>query len=337
MRIINGQIEWDDDELRSVKDLYHLDDRFKGALQRLRTQAALIDEEDYRLRVLDFVTRLDQNLGHVTSQFSGAAPILELGLIDMITARLESQSLDKMPKERFLSSARRVAQMLTDFYSRSLVRLSNGDIGTHIGRQFPTVLDALSDGRRQAMQLTDDLNSASLSLSVQRAEEVTDILEEAAGDQATSDLWHHFDTYADTEGQRADVRQLLGAATIAVGISSATYIIYRAGANLDWASELAKLLLSLPVFGLAAYLFREAGQHRHTERSARETAVRLKTFKLFSEDLPSDQRQSLRLDFGRQVFTQAPVQIPSDNSTQEATALLGALTAALGMASKGAK
>ncbi|NYG06910.1 cation transport regulator ChaB [Phycicoccus badiiscoriae] len=323
----DGEWVWTEEEELASQSFGQLMDAWTDAASRVRANAQTMSDDEYKQAVLTFVNQVERILGAFAQEGRGSAAILELGLLDLIvnmTSNLVPQSMDM---RAFLQSSSEVAAILSDFFARSLNNIASNSnpVGVQMQRRFPQLIDALSTGRQSAILLSEEMGQQQLGHLLERANEVADTLEQTAGDKASEALWHHFDQYASAEKGRADALQFIGVVLVAAGVVSAAFVLKMAGPSLEWSAELARVFLTLPIFGLSAYVFRESGQHRVAARLAQETSVRLKTFKLFSEDLPTEARHELRADFGRQIFSQSPLVLSDVGSSESA-----AITAAIG-------
>lgn len=140
---------------------------------------------------------------------------------------------------------------------------------------------------------------------------------ESAGTTAENSLADEFERLRDSEQRSAN---WFRAATIGlfVGTLVSTAAIAFA-AHKDDASQIGqKLALTIPAFLLAAYLGREASQHRKTARWASVLVAQLKSIRAYCIELPEAHRVDLKAAFGRRVFMDSPDTAAQDSTPADA-------------------
>jgi hypothetical protein len=191
------------------------------------------------------------------------------------------------------------------------------------------MLDSVT--RAELERLVESVAEASEQVSTAR-----DDAKEAAGEVGQLSLAHHFDVYASREDNRVWVMRTVSALLIGIAVFLGNRLLEgMAGAGFA-VSEMARLLIVVPILVLAYYFIREAGHHRDAAQRAKENAVRLKTIAAFATDLNDAEKDRVRAELGKRVFgVEATVAGVSDEvNAKDAASLLGAVTALVGVVKK---
>lgn len=176
-----------------------------------------------------------------------------------------------------------------------------------------------------ARSIGGQVDARQASRAISRVETAADSAEDLSGKGSVGALADHFEKFASEEGRRMVVLRSVGSLAIITSCVAAGAMAVKLGGLDLGAAESLKLLVTLPVLLLGSYLLREAGHHRHAAQQARENAVRLRTIRPFTEELPDDQQAALRIAFGTRLFTHveaAPAQVEPVVSALDSVARL---------------
>jgi hypothetical protein len=152
---------------------------------------------------------------------------------------------------------------------------------------------------------------------------------EAAGATSESAMAAHYQSLAEDESSAArKFRFWTIVSTIFAGVTAAVFLLgpafgWEAVAieKNDWVHLIQRAIVTAAVFGFAAYLARQAHQHRSMANWAGSLAVQLKTFEAFLAPVSSEEvRDQLRVSFAARAFGEHPV-IKGDPSVAGTSAL----------------
>lgn len=154
------------------------------------------------------------------------------------------------------------------------------------------------------------------SQALQRAENSAFKASKAAGSTGNNILAQHYQDLAVNESTTAHKFRLWTIISTIVGGAIAG--IFVLGSSLgwdklqidsdDWVHLVQRAITTVAVFGLSAYLARQAHQHRMMANWAGSLAVQLKTFEAFLDPIKSEEvRDLLRTSFATRVFGDHPV------------------------------
>lgn len=151
--------------------------------------------------------------------------------------------------------------------------------------------------------------------AVRRTEESASKASEAAGATGESVMAAHYKTLADAEASAAWwFRLWTMVSTALAGTIAGVFLLgptfgwtaIAIGQN-DWVHLVQRAIVTAAVFAFAAYLARQAHQHRSMANWAGSLAVQLKTFEAFLDPISSEEvRDQLRLSFATRAFGDHP-------------------------------
>ncbi|GAB3068077.1 hypothetical protein [Pedococcus soli] len=227
--------------------------------------------------------------------------------------------------------------------------------------KFPTAKDAradflsrLSEVQRKMSTLKNEITQIELEELVGRANEaVVDIAEsraearearddtvEAAGQTGAVTLGTNFKRFGRWEEVRAWIMRVISGAlfgtSVYIGIKLSEDL--KDAKFLSW--EVARFAVVVPILLFAYYFLREAGHHRDAAQEARLNNVLLQSIKAYTDELSADDKYVVRAELGRRVFgkqDKAAAVLPDGADLidpKDATSLVGAITALLGVALK---
>ncbi|XAS74077.1 hypothetical protein VUN82_09710 [Micrococcaceae bacterium Sec5.1] len=160
--------------------------------------------------------------------------------------------------------------------------------------------------RRIAAQANQALNRTEASASK---------ASEAAGVTSESVMAAHYKALADAESTTAGIfRMWTIISTIFAGATAGAFLLGPsfgwaavAIAPNDWVHLIQRAIITAAVFAFAAYLARQAHQHRSMANWAGSLAVQLKTFEAFLAPIASEEvRDQLRMSFATRAFGDHP-------------------------------
>ncbi|WP_152607169.1 hypothetical protein [Clavibacter michiganensis] len=190
----------------------------------------------------------------------------------------------------------------------------------------------------RSLKAADELRTLRSTLNravVTASESVTDAQESAqaaaiaAGSAGGDSLSTHFDKYA--KGEQIASNLYRGGTIIAIASTPALAIALPHSDTGDVVELIYRVLLVGGVGTLAAYLGRQAGQHRRTFQWARSLSVQLKSFPAFAKSAPDEETRSLMYgDFSKRILS-APPERSGDKSDPQMmqTQLIELVTLAL--------
>lgn len=159
------------------------------------------------------------------------------------------------------------------------------------------------------------------------AVEALEVTRRAAGATSESALASHFGKYADEESRSADIFRAGTISCLLFVAAVATLLVIFVGVgNGNVTADVEHVAIIVPIAVLAAYLGRESGRHRQFARSARELQVRLLTFDAFIEPLTDSQKEAVRTEFAKRIYTVQEVEIsnePGPSIVSDTAGLLG--------------
>jgi hypothetical protein len=169
----------------------------------------------------------------------------------------------------------------------------------------------------RALRATLDRAVVTASESVTEAQESAQAAKTAAGTAGGDSLSTHFDKYARGEQIASNLYRAFTIITIA-GTPAIAIALPHENAG-DIVELIYRVLLIGGVGTLAAYLGRQAAQHRRTFLWARSLSVQLKSFPAFAKSAPNEETRILMYgDFTKRILS-APPERPSDQSDSQVT------------------
>lgn len=214
------------------------------------------------------------------------------------------------------------------------------DLSEALGRRVSVrnLSDDLLERTREQMRLADrslqriamlqtDLRLTESGRVLDEIEDVADAARTAAGTIAGGNLSQYFGEYAKTEKRTADLFRVLTVLLIGAGITVSLFIPH--GAVGDWVALAYRLLIVGGIAGLAAYIGRQAGQHRRTANWAKALQVQLLAFAAFIAPIQDEEsKNAIYGAFAARVFG-APPERPTakDGSDLGAAQVVDLMTA----------
>lgn len=216
-----------------------------------------------------------------------------------------------------ITSAREMAQATANAWS------GLGNL-PHQARHFVDAT-ALADTARRIAEAEDLRRVAArvratedtLDAVVEEAQATLETQREAAGVSGSLGLATHFSDLAKAESKRAD---LFLAAAIAVVVAFIVIVAFFVPHTDVAVTELiSRAIIAIPGFGLAAYLAREGGRHRHVAQWAKSLEVQLKTVDAFAAPMTTADVSEVRKAFASRAFGAMPA-VPGRQSGSDSPA-----------------
>lgn len=166
--------------------------------------------------------------------------------------------------------------------------------------------------------------------SARQAKEYAEAARQAAGEAGENALISYFETHAKAAGWKATILAACSVAALIFAMAIG-WLVVKDAHELSTGIILGRLSLTLPLFGVAAYLGRLGGHFRDSARWAGTAKVQLQSISAFVatiDDVPS--RDEVRKILGRRVFSSPDFGNTGSNDTDT----VGALQAAADMVGK---
>jgi hypothetical protein len=138
------------------------------------------------------------------------------------------------------------------------------------------------------------------------AVDAADAAAESAGETAEQSLAGEFEKIRKSERWSAEAFRALTLVQFVGVIAFAAWVAFGHGSDSTASDIWRKLTLSIPGLLLAAYLAREASQHRKAARWASVLVAQLRSIRAYSFELSEQDQARLKAEFGQHVFLQAP-------------------------------
>jgi hypothetical protein len=252
-----------------------------------------LDADDEHLkdasRSVRFARELGKELGAAGAPFPGDDPGISRVLGRFSAGLLAIRQAAERSEDRAPALSLGV-QMLNDALAE-FVELMRRYLEESVRDRVGPLLDIFSE-RLRARELVFETEGA------------RDVARQAAGAAGESALAAHFGNYAARERTTANRLRLLSVAALLAVTAFAAVLLFRvATKDTTTGLELAKLTLTLPLAALAAYLAREASNHRAAAQWASVLEVQLLTVDAYTAPLGDTLRSEIRAELGRHVFT----------------------------------
>lgn len=161
----------------------------------------------------------------------------------------------------------------------------------------------------QLERLAESIGEATASAQEAKAAAIES--RRAAADSGTGALQDAFSEYVENEKKLADRYRLwtlitLGAALLIAGILAIYYLFPHANSQFDIQATAYRIAFVAGLSALAAYLGRQASNHRHKADWAEAVLVQLKSFRAFIAEMDDKHKASMIEMFGRRVLGAPP-------------------------------
>ncbi|WP_157498835.1 hypothetical protein [Geodermatophilus sp. Leaf369] len=244
--------------------------------------------------------------------------ILWREFLSLMRQELDPESLDiESFADDLITSAQELAKATANAWS------GLGDVPNR-ERFFVDAQALLDTGRRIAEE--EDLRrvaarvrvkETTLDAAVEAAQATLETQREAAGVSGSLGLATHFSELAKNESKRADL--FLGAAIAVVVAFIVIVAFFVPHTDVAVTELISRAIIALPGFGLAAYLAREGGRHRHVAQWAKSLEVQLKTVDAFAAPMTTADVSEVRKAFASRAFGAVPA-IPGRQSGSDSPA-----------------
>jgi hypothetical protein len=109
--------------------------------------------------------------------------------------------------------------------------------------------------------------------------------------------------YADEERRTANLWRRLAVIFLLAAVAwSAVFVALTASSKFDWSDLILKVLVSVPLFALAAYAVEQSGRHRTSERGARESELQLAAIDPYLARLGVEKRNEIKAEVALKLF-----------------------------------
>ncbi|WP_214885278.1 hypothetical protein [Rhodococcus erythropolis] len=177
-------------------------------------------------------------------------------------------------------------------------------------------------------QLTSEIQA--VRDSVRKAKEYAEAARQAAGEAGENALISYFETHAKVAGWKATILAACSVAALIVAMAIG-WLVVKDAHELSTGIILGRLSLTLPLFGVAAYLGRLGGHFRDSARWAGTAKVQLQSISAFVATIDDvSSRDEVRKILGRRVFSSPDFGNIGSNDADT----VGALQAAADMVGK---
>lgn len=239
--------------------------------------------------------------------FDEAMDALQTRLLELRTAAdvAENEIREEIAKEfeRLDRKAASLSETLADTEARSQAAITE---------QAQTFRQQAADNEKTFKAQITELESAYAELRNRSEQEASQLLETLTvheeeartlvglvGETATAG---HYGKHADQQAKQANLWRLISMGLAAAALLIAAYVAIAVDASTEWQRLVAKLGVSAAFGGVAAYAARQSSLHRAQERKFRALELELAAFGPFTEDLPDEQRDSLRATMADRAF-----------------------------------
>jgi hypothetical protein len=259
-----------------------------------------IDTDDDQQNIADWLTLLRAirrvmtivNYHDESSQY-WIVEAAQTSYLEKLVTQIQTALGSKPSPSAILELARQL-ELFTETTTR-LVRPGNDEAIWNITR-LQEIRDEAETARRsvEVQQM--------LLQQVERVDSIVEDVQQAAGMTADSALTTAFSSYAEDEKRLANRFRTLGIGVLSTIAAFAIYTTINVPSGLG--SSLAHLGIAASGLALFSYLAHESSQHRNAARWADIMSVQLRTLGAFTADMNTEQRESLRAQFGSRVFAE---------------------------------